>query len=54
MGCFGCKACRAAFPRVVGAERFGVSGRDDGPPPNLLIVGVDGREDKMSSEENFA
>ena len=54
MGCFGCKACRTTFPRVVvGVGMFGVPGRD-GPPPTFLMIGVDGREDKISSEENFA
>lgn len=54
MGCFGCKACRVAFPRfVVGVGMFGVPGRDD-EPPSFLIVGVDGRDDETSSGENFA
>lgn len=53
MGCFGCNAWRAAFPRVVvGVEAFGVPGRDD-EPPSFRIVGVDGRDDKASSGRNF-
>lgn len=53
MGCLGCKTCRLAFPRVVvDVGMFGVPGRDDGPP-SFRMVGVDGREDKMSSGENF-
>lgn len=54
MGCFGCKAWRVGLPRaVVGVETPGVPGRDDGPP-SLRMVGVDGRDDRTSSERNFA
>ena len=53
MGCFGCKAWRAALARVVGVGMFGVPGRDEGPP-SFRMVGVDGREDKTSSGINFA
>ena len=54
MGCFGCKAWRAALPRVVvGVEAFGVPGREIGPP-SLRTVGVDGLDNKTSSGRNFA
>lgn len=40
------------FPRVVGVEVLGVLGRDD-EPPSLRMVGVDGREERISSGRNF-